>query len=81
MLKRLLELVTNPATGRLSTSDTMIICAFITTTVVLFYCTFSGQLNEWLFAAYGSFWVTQSQASKQASIKRDRTARSETDNV
>ena len=81
MLKRLLELITNPATGRLSASDTMIVCAFITTTVVLFYSTFTGQLNDWLFIAYGGLWVTQSQASKQASIKRDKSTRSDSDHV
>lgn len=70
--ERLLQLLTNPGSGRLSTSDTLLAGAFIASTLVLVYCTLSGHLTEWLFVGYLGAWVTQNQASKQAAIKRDR---------
>ncbi|WP_228723027.1 hypothetical protein [Limnobaculum xujianqingii] len=72
--ERLLQLITNPGSGRLSTSDTLLVGAFVASTIVLIYCTFTDHLTEWLFAGYMAAWVVQSQASKQAAIKRDREA-------
>ncbi|QBH95479.1 hypothetical protein EKN56_03090 [Limnobaculum zhutongyuii] len=69
--ERALQLITNP-NGRMSTSDTLVVSAFISSTLVLLYSTFKGDLTEWLFLGYISAWVAQSQASKQAAIKRDR---------
>ncbi|EHD21537.1 MULTISPECIES: hypothetical protein [Brenneria] len=65
------DLITNPASGRLSTSDTLVVAAFVATTVVLLWYAWTGQLTEWLFVGYIAAWVTQSQASKYNSIKRD----------
>lgn len=70
---KLSDLVTNPKSGRLSTSDTIIFLAFLATTGVLLFCTYTGNLTEWLFMAYLAAWVTQSQASKYHAIKRDQT--------
>ncbi|WP_038914144.1 DUF2644 domain-containing protein [Dickeya zeae] len=70
---KLSDLVTNPKSGRLSTSDTIVFLAFLATTGVLLFCTYTGQLTEWLFMAYLAAWVTQSQASKYHAIKRDQT--------
>lgn len=66
------DLITNPSTGRLSTSDTIVMAAFVSTTIVLLWYAWTGQLTEWLFLGYITAWVTQSQASKYHAIKRDR---------
>ncbi|MBK0413612.1 hypothetical protein JD974_04255 [Chromobacterium haemolyticum] len=65
------DLITNPATGRLSTSDSTLVGAFLASTLALLYATVTGQLSEWLFVGYLAAWVTQSQASKRAAIARD----------
>lgn len=70
--QRLAELVTNPANGRMSTSDTIVIGAFIATTTILVWCGLTGQLDEWLWIGYLGAWVTQSQASKWQALNRDR---------
>ncbi|CAM3719542.1 MULTISPECIES: hypothetical protein [Xenorhabdus] len=72
MLTLLKQLITNPATGRFSTSDTTLFGAWVASTVVLLWSALSGQLSEWLFVGYLAAWVTQNQASKQAAIKRDK---------
>lgn len=71
---KLRDLITNPATGRMSTSDTIIVSAFVATTLVLFWYAWSEKLTEWLFIGYITAWVTHSQASKYHSIKRDRSS-------
>ncbi|MCI4116044.1 DUF2644 domain-containing protein [Dickeya dianthicola] len=76
---KLSDLVTNPKSGRLSTSDTIVFLAFMATTGVLLFCTYTGNLTEWLFMAYLAAWVTQSQASKYHAIKRDQTTQTGTD--
>ena len=43
-LSRLAELVTNPATGRLSTSDTTLVGAFLVASIVLIWVTAAGHL-------------------------------------
>ncbi|WP_272669399.1 hypothetical protein [Providencia sp. PROV178] len=74
MFTLLKQLITNPATGRLSTSDTTLFGAFIASTFVLIWVTLSGRMVdcEWLYAGYLTAWVVQNQASKQAAIKRDK---------
>ncbi|NHB89207.1 hypothetical protein [Photorhabdus tasmaniensis] len=75
MLAHLKQLISNPATGRLSTSDTTLFGAFIASTAVLLWCALAGKMDEYLFVGYLAAWVTHSQASKQAAIKRDREQR------
>ncbi|BEM40709.1 MULTISPECIES: hypothetical protein [Serratia] len=72
LLRRLGELITNPATGRLSTSDTMVLGAFLVASFVIVWVTVTGHLEEWHLAAYLGAFVFQSQASKFAAIKRDK---------
>lgn len=71
-LNRLAELVTNPATGRLSTSDTTLVGTFLVASIVLIWVTAAGHLEEWLYVAYLGAFVFQSQASKHVAIKRDK---------
>ncbi|WP_145538196.1 hypothetical protein [Yersinia alsatica] len=71
MLTNLKQLISNPQ-GHLSTSDTMVCGAFVASTVVLLLYAWRGTLSEWLFLGYLSAWVFNTQASKLASIKRDR---------
>lgn len=71
MLNNLKQLVSNPE-GRLSTSDTLLCGAFIASTVVLLWFAWLGKMDEFLFIGYLTAWVVNTQASKQASIKRDR---------
>lgn len=65
------DLITNPANGRLSTSDTIVFGAFICASLVLFYLTYCGDLSEVIFTAYIAGFVTQNQLSKRAAIQRD----------
>lgn len=81
LIPRLAELITNPASGRLSTSDTLVVGAFVATTLALVWYTLTSQLTEWLFIGYLAAWVTQNQASKWSSIKRDREAPNEPKNT
>jgi len=67
---RLLELIQNPETGRLSTSDVAIFIALFVSSFVLVWVTICGRLEEWLFIGYLTAWVVQSQGSKQAAIQR-----------
>lgn len=70
-MKKLLELVTNPVTDRLSSSDCAVCIAFIVSSIVVLYQCFNYQQNELLLGTYLAAWVAQSQASKRAAIKRD----------
>ncbi|EFG7849487.1 hypothetical protein EYD79_00950 [Shigella sonnei] len=73
MIKRLTplkELITNPASGRLSTSDSALVGAFLVTSFVLVWSVVAGRIEEWMFAAYIGAWVTQNQLSKYMAIKR-----------
>lgn len=72
-----LQLITNPSTGRLSTSDTTLFGAFLVSSFVLVWSTVTGHLEEWQVAAYLAAWVFQSQASKHVAIKRDREVKSD----
>lgn len=65
------DLITNPATGRISTSDTIVIGAFVVASIVLFWLVFRGELSEVIYTAYIAGFVTQNQMSKRAAIKRD----------
>lgn len=68
---RLTELFINPASGRLSTSDTMIIGAFLVSSFVLVWVTVNNTAPpDGLYLAYIGAWVAQSQASKHMSIRR-----------
>ncbi|AXF76832.1 hypothetical protein LU631_12765 [Erwinia tracheiphila] len=71
MLTNLKQLISNPD-GHLSTSDTMLCGAFIASTAVLLCSAWQGNLDEWLYIGYLTAWVINTQASKQASIKRHR---------
>lgn len=70
-MKKWLELITNPA-GRLSASDCAVVGAFIVSSIIMLWQGFNYQLNELLLGCYLAAWVTQSQASKLAAIKRAR---------
>ncbi|CAM7521392.1 DUF2644 domain-containing protein [Citrobacter freundii] len=70
------DLVTNPATGRLSTSDTIVFLAFLVSSFVLVWLTVTRpEAPGELYLAYLGAWVAQSQASKHMSIKRAREVR------
>jgi hypothetical protein len=77
--KRLLELVTTP-TGRLSTSDTTLVGAFLISSLVLMFRAWFGEMTDVEFGAYLGAWVAQNQISKQASIKRDSLMRGKSEN-
>jgi hypothetical protein len=70
-MKKLLELITNPATGQLSSSDCAVCLAFVVSSIVVLYQCFNYQQNELLLGTYLAAWVAQSQASKRAAIQRD----------
>ncbi|WP_085163768.1 hypothetical protein [Gilliamella bombi] len=70
-MKKLLELITNPKTGKLSSSDCAVTLAFVVSSIVVLYQCFNYQQNELLLGTYLAAWVAQSQASKRAAIKRD----------
>ncbi|MDF7670245.1 hypothetical protein PT276_03340 [Orbaceae bacterium ESL0721] len=71
-MKKLLELITN-GSGRLSASDSALAGAFIVSSIIMLWQGFHYQLNELLLGCYLAAWVTQSQATKRAAIKRDNT--------
>jgi len=71
-MKKIIELITNPKTGKLSSSDCAICLAFVVSSIVVLYQCFNYQQNELLLGTYLAAWVAQSQASKRAAIKRDR---------
>ena len=75
---RLLELIENPASGRLSTSDTTLVGAFIVSSVVVCWLAFSNTLTEWALGAYLAAWVAQNQSSKLNALKRDRELKNDT---
>lgn len=75
---KLLQLISNPSTGRLSTSDTTLFGAFLVSSFVLVWTTVTGHLEEWHVAAYLAAWVFQSQASKHVAIKREREVKNDT---
>jgi len=72
MSLKILQLISNPATGRLSTSDTTLFGAFLVSSFIIVWVTVNGHLEEWHVAAYLAAWVFHSQASKRAAIKRDQ---------
>lgn len=71
-MKKIIELITNPKTGKLSSSDCAICLAFVVSSIVVLYQCFNYQQNELLLGTYLAAWVAQSQASKRAAINRDR---------
>lgn len=77
MRLRLLELITNPATGRLSTSDTTLMGAFLVSSFCMLWVTVIGRLEEWYLMAYLGAFVIQSQASKYAAFRRDKVTQGE----
>ncbi|WP_347253472.1 hypothetical protein [Leminorella grimontii] len=68
---RLKELIASP-TGRLSTSDTILMGAFLVSSFAMIWETLCGRLAEWHIAAYLGAWVIQSQGAKWQALKRDR---------
>lgn len=72
-VKSLRELISNPSSGRLSTSDTIVLGAFLVSSFVLVWATVTREeVPGELFLTYLGAWVAQCQASKHMSIKRDR---------
>ncbi|WP_080950011.1 DUF2644 domain-containing protein [Citrobacter amalonaticus] len=70
---RVRDLITNPSSGRLSTSDTIVIGAFLVSSFVLIWLTVTRpDVPGELYLTYLGAWVAQSQASKHMSIKRAR---------
>ncbi|MCX8962153.1 hypothetical protein EHW64_13680 [Erwinia psidii] len=70
---KLCDLITNPGSGRLSTSDTIVLGSFLVTSFVLIWSTFrNGEVSEGLYAAYIGGWVVQSQFSKYQALQRDK---------
>lgn len=73
MKMSLRDLITNPSSGRLSTSDTIVFLAFLVSSFVLLWLTVTRTESPVeLYLAYLGAWVAQSQASKHMSIKRAR---------
>lgn len=73
MKMSLRDLITNPSSGRLSTSDTIVLLAFLVSSFVLLWLTVTRTESPVeLYLAYLGAWVAQSQASKHMSIKRAR---------
>lgn len=68
-MNRLLELITNPATGRLSTSDFTLLLAFIVSTVIVLFHTFTGSLSEWEFGLFLGVWAVQRGAAKVTALR------------
>ncbi|BFI57332.1 hypothetical protein KD4_12770 [Yersinia pseudotuberculosis] len=77
-MKTLKELITNPSSGRLSTSDTTLVGAFIVSSIALLWATIFGQSGDIWFSLYLAAWVTQNQASKYQALKRDKELSSAT---
>ncbi|HDT2145338.1 DUF2644 domain-containing protein [Kosakonia sacchari] len=70
---RVRDLITNPSSGRLSTSDTIVLGAFLVSSFVLIWLTVTRpEVPGELYLTYLGAWVAQSQASKHMSIKRAR---------
>ncbi|HHZ1080639.1 TPA: hypothetical protein ACV98Q_000324 [Yersinia enterocolitica] len=72
IMKTLKELITNPSSGRLSTSDTTLVGAFIVSSLALLWATIFGQSGDTWFSLYLAAWVTQNQISKYQALKRDK---------
>ncbi len=66
---KLLELIQNPESRRLSTSDSALFVALLISSFVLVWVTVTGKVEEWLYVAYLTAWVVQSQGSKQAALQ------------
>lgn len=72
-----LELITNPETNRVSTSDTTLIGAWLISSLVLIVMACRGQVDEWLYVGYMAAWVTQNQASKRVALTRTKMEQGE----
>lgn len=72
-LKSLRDLISNPESGRLSTSDFIVLGAFLVSSFVLIWVTVTRiDVPGELLLTYLGAWVAQSQASKHMSIRRAR---------
>lgn len=70
-MSSLRDLISNPASGRLSTSDSIVLGAFLVSSFVLIWVTVKHtDVPGELYVTYLGAWVAQSQASKHMSIKR-----------
>ena len=70
-LTSLRDLISNPVSGRLSTSDSIVFGAFLVSSFVLVWLTVKHtDVPGELYVTYLGAWVAQSQASKHMSIKR-----------
>lgn len=68
-MNRFLELITNPTTGRLSTSDFTLLAAFLVSAVIVLFHTFTDQLNEWEFGLFLGVWAAQRGAAKLTAMR------------
>jgi hypothetical protein len=58
------QLITNPDTDRLSTSDFTVLGAFFVSSFALLWVVCTGKVEEWIYTAYLLAWVAQSQGAK-----------------
>ncbi|MDQ7212535.1 hypothetical protein [Serratia fonticola] len=73
---KLLELIQNPESRRLSTSDSALFVALLISSFCLVWVTVTGQVEEWMYGFYLAAWVAQSQGSKQAALQRYKAKKS-----
>lgn len=66
-----MEIITTPQ-GRISTSDTTLVGAFLVSSIVLIWCAATRQMNDLLFGAYLGAWVAHSGVSRFGAIKQNQ---------
>lgn len=71
MMARLVELVTNPE-GRLSTSDVIIVGAFLVSSLVVLGCAWSRQETDLTLGVYLGSWVTHGGVARFSAGRRAR---------
>ncbi|MGL9774740.1 MAG: hypothetical protein ACR5LG_14420 [Sodalis sp. (in: enterobacteria)] len=65
------ELVTNPE-GRLSTSDVIIVGAFLVSSLLVLGCAWSRQETDLTLGVYLSAWVTHGDVARFSTARRAR---------
>ncbi|MEN3259873.1 hypothetical protein AAH678_14175 [Sodalis endosymbiont of Spalangia cameroni] len=71
MMARLAELVTNPE-GRLSTSDVIIVGAFLISSLVVLGCAWASQETDLTLGVYLGSWVTHGGVARFSAGRRSR---------